>query len=141
MFREQYVYYRRCIFFSFYRNSKEVAMLQLLTPLKPNLYINFMYSFNNITHNLDSVLKYDLKKLNQKMQLHKSFKIWCLMFCGSVLGGWHASTENTNKVECFNPRTNQWTQKASLSERRYRPGVAVVGGKIYVCGGEEGWDR
>lgn len=27
MFREQYVYYRRCIFFSFYRNSKEVAML------------------------------------------------------------------------------------------------------------------
>lgn len=25
----------------FYRNSKEVAMLQLLTPLKPNLYINF----------------------------------------------------------------------------------------------------
>lgn len=100
-----------------------------------------MYSFNNITHNLDSVLKYDLKKLNQKMQLLKSFKIWCLMFCGSVLGGWHASTENTNKVECFNPRTNQWTQKASLSERRYRPGVAVVGGKIYVCGGEEGWDR
>lgn len=77
MFREQYVYYRRCIFFSFYRNSKEVAMLQLLTPLKPNLYINFMYSFNNITHNLDSVLKYDLKKLtgNQKMQLHKSFKL------------------------------------------------------------------
>lgn len=129
------------MYFSFYRNSKEVAMLQLLTPLKPNLYINFMYSFNNITHNLDSVLKYDLKKLNQKMQLHKSFKIWCLMFCGSVLGGWHASTENTNKVECFNPRTNQWTQKASLSERRYRPGVAVVGGKIYVCGGEEGWDR
>lgn len=33
-----------------------------------------MYSFNNITHNLDSVLKYDLEKLNQKMQLHKSFK-------------------------------------------------------------------
>lgn len=59
----------------FYRNSKEVAMLQLLKPLKPNLYINFHVFINNITHNLDSVLKYDLEKLNQKMQLHKSFKI------------------------------------------------------------------
>ena len=57
------------------------------------------------------------------------------------VGGWHASTENTKKVECYNPRTNQWSQRASMSERRYRPGVAVVGGKIYVCGGEEGWDR
>ena len=28
-----------------------------------------------------------------------------------------------------------------MNERRYRPGVAVVDGKIYVCGGEEGWDR
>lgn len=28
-------------FFSFYRNSKEVAMLQLVKPLKSNLYINF----------------------------------------------------------------------------------------------------
>lgn len=38
-----------------------------------------MYSINYITHNLDSVLKYDLEKLNQKMLLHKSFKfdVWC----------------------------------------------------------------
>lgn len=30
---------------------------------------------------------------------------------------------------------------APMKERRYRPGVAVVDGKIYVLGGEEGWDR
>lgn len=30
---------------------------------------------------------------------------------------------------------------APMKERRYRPGVAVVDGKIYVLGGAEGWDR
>lgn len=57
------------------------------------------------------------------------------------VGGWHASTENTDKVECYNPKTNQWTMCAPMKERRYRPGAAVVDGKIYVLGGEEGWDR
>lgn len=56
-------------------------------------------------------------------------------------GGWHASTENTDKVECYDPKTNQWTMCAPMKERRYRPGAAVVDGKIYVLGGEEGWDR
>ena len=58
-----------------------------------------------------------------------------------IVGGWHASTENTNKVECYNPETNEWIQKSTMIERRYRPGVAVIGNKIFVCGGEEGWDR
>ena len=58
-----------------------------------------------------------------------------------IAGGWHASTENTNKVECYNPETNEWLQKSTMIERRYRPGVAVIGNKIFVCGGEEGWDR
>uniref|UniRef100_A0A3Q3WSV2 BTB domain-containing protein n=1 Tax=Mola mola TaxID=94237 RepID=A0A3Q3WSV2_MOLML len=59
----------------------------------------------------------------------------------NLTGGWHASTENTDKVECYNPKTNQWTMCAPMKERRYRPGAAVVDGKIYVLGGEEGWDR
>lgn len=59
----------------------------------------------------------------------------------ALTGGWHASTENTDKVECYNPKTNQWTMCAPMKERRYRPGAAVVDGKIYVLGGEEGWDR
>ncbi len=69
------------------------------------------------------------------------------LFCRAVdhrsssLGGWHASTENTDKVECYDPKTNKWTMCAPMKERRYRPGVAVVDGKIYVLGGEEGWDR
>ena len=60
---------------------------------------------------------------------------------GFTSGGWHASTENTNKVERFNAEENLWELRAPMNERRYRPGVAVVDGKIYVCGGEEGWDR
>ena len=49
--------------------------------------------------------------------------------------------DTTNTVECYNPKTGQWTMCAPMKERRYRPGVAVVDGKIYVLGGEEGWDR
>ena len=44
-------------------------------------------------------------------------------------------------MERFDPRSNTWDLRAPLNERRYRPGVAVVDGRIYVCGGEEGWDR
>nr|XP_057905708.1 kelch-like protein 20 [Doryrhamphus excisus] len=60
---------------------------------------------------------------------------------GSAACGWHASKENTDKVECYNPKTNQWTMCSPMKERRYRPGAAVLDGKIYVLGGEEGWDR
>ncbi|KAM9745214.1 kelch-like protein 24 isoform 1-T1 [Menidia menidia] len=70
---------------------------------------------------------------------HKQFDYFLHIQCFS--GGWHASTENTDKVECYNPKTNQWTMCAPMKERRYRPGAAVVDGKIYVLGGEEGWDR
>jgi hypothetical protein len=28
-----------------------------------------------------------------------------------------------------------------MEERRYRPAVAAIGGKMYILGGEEGWDR
>ena len=58
-----------------------------------------------------------------------------------VVGGWHASTENTNKVERYDVARNLWEFVACMNERRYRPGVATLGGKMYVLGGEEGWDR
>nr|XP_014284323.1 kelch-like protein diablo isoform X2 [Halyomorpha halys] len=58
-----------------------------------------------------------------------------------VVGGWHASTENTNRCERFNTQTNTWELRASMLEKRYRPGIAVIGGMIYVLGGEEGWDK
>lgn len=43
----------------------------------------------------------------------------------SVTGGWHASTENTNRVECYNVQTDCWTFKAAMCERRYRPGELI----------------
>ena len=30
---------------------------------------------------------------------------------------------------------------APMAERRYRPGVATLAGRMFVLGGEEGWDR
>lgn len=39
-----------------------------------------------------------------------------------ILGGWHASTENTNRVERYNVQADTWEFKASMCERRYRPG-------------------
>ena len=39
-----------------------------------------------------------------------------------IIGGWHASTENTNKVEKYDPVKDEWESVASMNERRYRPG-------------------
>ena len=36
---------------------------------------------------------------------------------------------------------NTWDFVCPMHERRYRPGVSVLNGRIYVMGGEEGWDR
>ena len=36
---------------------------------------------------------------------------------------------------------NAWDFVCPMHERRYRPGVTVINGRIYVMGGEEGWDR
>lgn len=58
-----------------------------------------------------------------------------------VVGGWHASTENTNKVERYDVARNKWEFVAPMLERRYRPAAAALDGKMYVLGGEEGLDR
>ena len=36
---------------------------------------------------------------------------------------------------------NETLRTKSIQNYRYRPGVATLGGKMYVLGGEEGWDR
>ena len=36
---------------------------------------------------------------------------------------------------------NRWEFVACMEERRYRPAVAAIAGKMYILGGEEGWDR
>lgn len=39
---------------------------------------------------------------------------------------------------CYNPMTNQWSQRAPLNTPRNRVGVAVVDGCIYAVGGSQG---
>uniref|UniRef100_A0A0E9PNX5 Uncharacterized protein n=1 Tax=Anguilla anguilla TaxID=7936 RepID=A0A0E9PNX5_ANGAN len=53
-----------------------------------------------------------------------------------VIGGWHASTENTDKVEYYDPKSNQWTMCAPMKERRYRPGW-LWWMERYTCSGEK----
>ena len=45
------------------------------------------------------------------------------------------------QVERYDVARDRWEFVSAMTERRYRPGVAVLNGKIYVLGGEEGWDR
>lgn len=44
----------------------------------------------------------------------------------------------SNVLSCYNPMTNQWSQRASLSTPRNRVGVGVVDGCIYAVGGSQG---
>ncbi|XP_061752147.1 kelch-like ECH-associated protein 1A isoform X2 [Nerophis ophidion] len=58
-----------------------------------------------------------------------------------TVGGRNLSLENTtesNMLCCYNPMTNQWSQRAPLNIPRNRVGVAVVDGCIYAVGGSQG---
>ena len=46
-----------------------------------------------------------------------------------------------NQVECYSPKTNQWTMCSPMKKQRCHPGIAVVDGKICVQGGLEGQGR
>jgi len=38
-------------------------------------------------------------------------------------------------VETYNPKTDKWTYISPLNVARFRAGVCISGGKIYVVGG------
>ncbi len=44
-------------------------------------------------------------------------------------------------MERYDVARNRWEFVACMEERRYRPAVAAIAGKMYILGGEEGWDR
>lgn len=48
------------------------------------------------------------------------------------------SNTESNALCCYNPMTNQWSQRASLNTPRNRVGVGVVDGCIYAVGGSQG---
>ncbi|KAK1156959.1 kelch-like ECH-associated protein 1A isoform X1 [Acipenser oxyrinchus oxyrinchus] len=58
-----------------------------------------------------------------------------------VVGGRNNSQQehtDSPSLACYNPMTNQWTQRASLNVPRNRVGVAVIDGGIYAVGGSHG---
>ncbi|XP_016894831.1 kelch-like ECH-associated protein 1A isoform X1 [Cynoglossus semilaevis] len=58
-----------------------------------------------------------------------------------TVGGRYLSLQNNTESSalcCYNPMTNQWSQRASMHMARNRVGVAVVDGCIYAVGGSLG---
>ena len=52
-----------------------------------------------------------------------------------VTGGEGSSTDFENSVYVYDPQANAWTQLASMGIARQSHASAVVGGKLYVFGG------
>ena len=48
------------------------------------------------------------------------------------------SNVDSAALSCYNPRTNQWTQLASLNTPRNRVGIGELDGSIYAVGGSHG---
>lgn len=62
-------------------------------------------------------------------------------FFSFQVGGRNLSLQNNTEssaLSCYNPMTNQWSQRVSLNIPRNRVGVAVVDGCIYAVGGSQG---
>uniref|UniRef100_A0AAX7T3T5 BTB domain-containing protein n=1 Tax=Astatotilapia calliptera TaxID=8154 RepID=A0AAX7T3T5_ASTCA len=58
-----------------------------------------------------------------------------------TVGGRNLSLQTnteSNALSCYNPMTNQWSQRASLNIPRNRVGVGVVDGCVYAVGGSQG---
>ncbi|XP_077395769.1 kelch-like ECH-associated protein 1A [Festucalex cinctus] len=58
-----------------------------------------------------------------------------------TVGGRNLSLESMTEsgaLCCYNPMTNQWSQRAPLNTPRNRVGVGVVDGCIYAVGGSQG---
>ncbi|XP_055345791.1 kelch-like protein 2 [Paramacrobiotus metropolitanus] len=58
-----------------------------------------------------------------------------------VIGGIVSGQETLNRVDAYDPSTNQWIKKCDMNTKRYRPGVSVLDNKIYVLGGEKYLDN
>nr|CAB3259972.1 kelch-like protein 24 [Phallusia mammillata] len=54
-----------------------------------------------------------------------------------VIGGGGEDPSVFNKVQCYNPDTNQWTMKAALPSPHHCVSTATHSGKIFVLGGTE----
>lgn len=58
---------------------------------------------------------------------------------GSTPSGGHDGNSYLNSVECYEPKTNQWsTRVAPTGYCRTSVGVAVLDGHIYAVGGQDG---
>jgi N-acetylneuraminic acid mutarotase len=52
-----------------------------------------------------------------------------------VVGGWNANTAEESTVYAYHPAGNTWTRVADLPVATAAPGIATLGGKLYVIGG------
>ena len=55
------------------------------------------------------------------------------------MGGYDG--EDLDTVEVYDPQADSWQWVASMPQRRSRHAAAVIGGKIYVTGGEDNEER
>ncbi len=45
--------------------------------------------------------------------------------------------ETIATVECYNPKTDEWTTKAEMPIKLFKPGAVVIDDKIFVLGGQD----
>ncbi|KAL6105471.1 uncharacterized protein ACO6RY_06995 [Pungitius sinensis] len=97
-------------------------------------------------HSLDSMEAYDPRrnvwlKLSNMGSACSGLGACALFGLLYTVGGRNMSLQNNTESSalcCYNPMTNQWSQRASLSIPRNRVGVAVVDACIYAVGGSQG---
>uniref|UniRef100_A0A3Q1GU29 Kelch-like ECH-associated protein 1a n=1 Tax=Acanthochromis polyacanthus TaxID=80966 RepID=A0A3Q1GU29_9TELE len=97
------------------------------------------YKFHLITWHMAQFCHFSLhlKLIFSPVFLNRIVKI-CMQ---TQVGGRNMSLQNnteSNALCCYNPMTNQWSQRASLNVPRNRVGVGVVDGCIYAVGGSQG---
>ena len=117
------------------------SLVLLSAPAHSRFWPNFFFLCRRLpaTPEQTNVCFDSLKRFKHKLRSNPSFFFFFFFFL--QVGGRNLSLQNNTEssaLSCYNPMTNQWSQRASLNIPRNRVGVAVVDGCIYAVGGSQG---
>ncbi|KAM9640815.1 kelch-like protein 42 isoform 1-T1 [Morphnus guianensis] len=53
-----------------------------------------------------------------------------------IVGGYRITSQEISAAHCYNPRLNEWSQLASMNQKRSNFKLLAVNGKLYAVGGQ-----
>ncbi len=91
----------------------------------------------------DSSLQFQVRSLLKSeaipIRYNVNIPVLIIFFFFIIFLGGRDGLKTLNNLECFDPKTGEWTTLSPMLTHRHGVGVAVLSGPIYAVGGHDGW--